>query len=148
MRHWTFLILLLGCLSCSITTTEQSEIPPSFPVLSDPTNVLGTDQLNVNTALQNTARSSQSIYENRYQVNFGPQVVNIRASYRERPDLNVNLNSDPATANIPRYFDLRATSVLAGTSLVSDGEMSYSVPDSTADSMRPAMVRFGLANRW
>jgi hypothetical protein len=148
MRHWTFLILLLGCLSCSITTTEQSEIPPSFPVLSDPTNVLGTDQLNVNTALQNTARSSQNIYENRYQVNFGPQVVNIRASYRERPDLNVNLNSDPATANIPRYFDLRATSVLAGTSLVSDGEMSYSVPDSSADSMWPAMVRFGLANRW
>jgi len=148
MRHWTFLILLLGCLSCSVATTEHSEIPPSFPVLSDPANVLGTDQFNVNTALQNTARSTQNIYENRYQVNFGPQVVNIRASYRERPDLNINLNSDPATGNLPRYFDLRATSALAGTSLVGEGEIAYNALHSFDGNMEPGMVRFGLKHRW
>jgi hypothetical protein len=147
MRHWTFLILLFGCLSCSFATTEQSEIPPTFPVLSDPT-VLGTDQFNVNTALQNTSRSSQNIYENRYQVNFGPQVVNIRASYRERPDLNINLNSDPATGNIQRYFDLRATSALAGTSLVGEGEIAYNALNSFDGNMEPGMVRFGLKHRW
>jgi len=146
MRHWTFLILLLGCLSCSVATTEHSEIPPSFPVLSDPTNVLGTDQFNVNKTLQNTARSSQNIYENRYQVNFGPQVVNIRASYRERPDLN--LNSDPATDNIQRYFDLRATSALAGTSLVGEGEIAYNALNSFDGNMEPGMGRFGLKHRW
>ena len=141
------MILLLGCLSCSLATTEQSEIPPTLPVLSDPT-VLGIDRFNVNTALQNTARSSQNIYENRYKVNFGPQVVNIRASYRERPDLNVNLNSDPATANIQRYFDLRATSALAGTSLVGEGEIAYSALNSFDGTMQPGMVRFGLKHRW
>ena len=148
MRHWTFLILLLGCLSCSVATTEQSEIPPSFPVLSDPTNILGTVQSNVNTALQNTAGSNQNIYENRYQVNFGPQAVNIRTSYRESPDLNANLNSAPATVNIQRYFDLRATSALVGTSLVGDGEIAYSALNSFDGNMQPGMVRFGLKHRW
>ena len=140
-------MLLLGCLSCSLATTEQSEIPPTLPVLSDPT-VLGTDRFNINTTLQNTARSSENIYESRYKVNFGPQVVNIRASYRERPDLNVNLNSDPATANIQRYFDLRATSALAGTSLVGEGEIAYSALNSFDGTMQPGMVRFGLKHRW
>jgi hypothetical protein len=147
MRHWTFLILLLGCLSCSVATTEQSETPPIFPVLSDPT-VLGTEQFNVNTAVQNTARSNQNVYDNRYQVNFGPQVVNIRASYRERPDLNINLNSDPATGNIQRYFDLRATSALAGTSLVGEGEIAYSALNFFDGNMQPGMFRFGLTHRW
>jgi hypothetical protein len=147
MRHWTFLILLLGCLSCSVATTEQSETPPIFPVLSDPT-VLGTEQFNVNTAVQNTARSNQNVYDNWYQVNFGPQVVNIRASYRERPDLNINLNSDPATGNIQRYFDLRATSALAGTSLVGEGEIAYSALNFFDGNMQPGMFRFGLTHRW
>ena len=64
-------------------------------------------------------------------------MVNIRASYRERADLNINLNSDPATGNIQRYFDLSATSAVAGTSLVGEGEIAYSVLNSFDGNMQP-----------
>ena len=128
--------------------TEQWEIPSSLPFPPAPRNLSAMDELTSNATLQNSVRSNQNIYENRYQVNFGPQLVNIRASYRERPDLNVNLNSDPATGNIQRYFDLRATSALAGTSLVGEGEIAYSALNSFDGNMQPGMVRFGLKHRW
>jgi hypothetical protein len=134
MRYWTVLVLLLGCLSCSAVKTEQSH------------NVSVVDQLTSDGMLQNSPRSHQNIYGTIYRINFGSQRVNVKTSVRETAD--PGMSGDPASASVPRYFELRATSVLAGTSLVGDGEMSYSVLDSSADNMRPAMIRFGLTNRW
>ncbi|MGH7931050.1 MAG: hypothetical protein ACREQV_25035 [Candidatus Binatia bacterium] len=70
----------------------------------------------------------------------------VRASYRENPDQQAQLN--PQGGNRQRYFDLRATSTLAGTSLVGEGEVAYSVLNSLDGNMRPEMLRLGLKNRW
>jgi hypothetical protein len=144
MRYWTFLALFLGCLSCAAVETEQSMLPPPSTLH----NLSGVDQFMSNVMLQNSARSSQNIYGNTYQISLGPQLVNVKTSVREMADPKIVINGNPASANVPRYFELRATSALAGTSLVGDGEMSYNVFDSSADNMRPAMVRIGLTNRW
>jgi hypothetical protein len=145
MRYWTVSVLLLGCLSCAAVKTEQSEMPLSPSALH---NVSVVDQLTSDEILQNSARTHQNIYGTIYRINFGSQLVNVKTSVRETADSKTGISGDPASASVPRYFELRATSVLAGTSLVGDGEMSYSVLDSSADNMRPAMIRFGLTHRW
>jgi hypothetical protein len=72
----------------------------------------------------------------------------VRAAYREDNHQQHHLNSPAAGSNPKGYFDLRATSALAGTSLVGEGEMAYSIRDSVEKEMRPEMFRFGLKDRW
>jgi len=105
------------------------------------------DEIDSNAALQNSARNSQNIYQRAYKINLGFQLVNIKTSYREIIDQNI-INGDPAAANSRHYFDVRATSAFAGTSLVGDGEIAYSVLNPSGENMRPAMLRFGLSNLW
>jgi hypothetical protein len=106
------------------------------------------DELSSNVALQNSLPSQQNVYRNAYQITLGPQLVNIKTSYREITEQKPSMTVDPVAANLQRYFDVRATSALQGTSLVGHGEMAYGVFNSSAEGMRPAMLRFGLSNRW
>ncbi len=81
-------------------------------------------------------------------MHFGPQALILRASYRDRADQTTPWNGNPPAASLERYFDLRATSALAGTNLLSEAEMAYNLRNSLDGNMRPAMLRLGIKNRW
>jgi hypothetical protein len=148
MRYFSVLLLLLGCLSCSVTKTELSERAHSFPAVSAPFDLHDVKAFSGNVALQKTASSSQDVYGSTYRINFGPQVVSVRASYREDAEQRIHPGDNPPAGNLPGYFDLRATSALAGTSLLGEGEMAYSVRNPFDKNMRPEMFRLGLKDRW
>jgi hypothetical protein len=145
-RYLPLLVLLVGSLSCSIPSQER-EIVPVFPT---PAAFYGpgVNEFSGNVALQNNLQSNQSVSANTYRVNFGPQVVTVRASYRENADpaIGASGNLEPATAQ--QYFDLRAASAVAGTNLLTEGEMTYNLLGPSDGNVKPAMFRLGVRNRW
>jgi hypothetical protein len=145
-RYFSVLMLALGCLSCSVAP-EYSEFAPAYPA-APLLDVAGINELSGNAALQNTPSTSQNVRANTYRVNFGPQVVTLRATYRGDTDQKADINGNLPASNLERYFDLRATTALAGTTLLSEGEMAYNLRDSLDGNMRPAMLRLGIKNRW
>jgi hypothetical protein len=144
--YLSVLILVLGCLSCSVAT-EHSEIAPGSPAPAA-FDVAAINKFSGDVALQNTPSRNQNVGANTYRVNFGPQVVTLRASYRDNADQNIPLNGNLPADSLERYFDLRATSALAGTNLLSEGEMAYNLRNSLDENMRPAMLRLGLKHGW
>ena len=148
MRYFSVLLLVVGCFSCSVAPTERSVISTGIPALSAPFNVATIDQFSGNVPLQNTDPSTPTIYANTYQINFGPQRVTVRAAYREDANQKSQINGSRKTDDIHGYFDLRATSALAGTSLIAESEMIYGVLNPFEGNIRPEMLRFGLKNRW
>src|ERR671914_2361729 len=101
-----------------------------------------------NVTLHNTSRTAQSLYGNTFRINVGPQLVTVRAAYREDGTQETHPSGAAAGVNPHGYFDLRATSALAGTSLIGEGEMAYSIRNSADEDARPEMFRFGLKDRW
>jgi hypothetical protein len=134
MRHIVLLIILLGCLSCSVGQIERSEIPPNTPPM--------------NGRVPNHLQLHENIYGRNYLINLGPQRVIVNASYREKADSSTDIKDNPLAGDLRHYLDLRATSGLAGTSAVVEGEMAYNTLNSFAEKMRPGMFRFGLKNSW
>jgi hypothetical protein len=149
MRYFSLLIILaIGCLSCSVSTAERAETAASaapsgmLPPLSE------RAPFTTSASLQNTSRTSQNIYGNTFRINVGPQLVTVRAAYRDDGKQETSLGGGAAGVNPHGYFDLRATSALAGTSLVGEGEMAYSMRSSADKDTGPEMFRLGLKDRW
>jgi hypothetical protein len=143
MRYWVP-FLLLGCLSCA-GVTSAPEQPEDLLSREDPHSVLALRPGDV--MLKNSNRS-QNVYGNSYQINFGPQRVSIKTTYRETTEPITVTNNLANPTNRHGYFDVRATSALTGTSLVGDGEVAYRTLNPSGDDLRPVMVRFGLTDRW
>jgi hypothetical protein len=143
MRYWA-LFLLLGCVSCA-ALPSQPEQPEDLLSREDPHNVLA---LRPGDAMLKNSSKSQNVYRNSYQINFGPQRVSIRTTYRETTEQNADIGNLANPINQHGYFDVRATSALTGTSLVGDGEVAYRTLNPSGDDLRPAMLRFGLTDRW
>jgi hypothetical protein len=140
-RYLPLLLMALGCVSCSIHT-PSSDIPTGFAgqaIFDGAEKSAG--------AAQNTSANQQHVHANTYQLSFGPQIVSVRAAYRDNADPYA-LNGDDASRNLQRYFDLRATSALAGTKVLGEGEMAYNLQQSLDGNVRPAMFRFGLKHQW
>jgi hypothetical protein len=147
MRYFLLLVCLLVCLSCSIAGTDHPGTSPEVALPSDPMAVTDADQFTGNVAFRDNALNSQNRLLNTYRVHFGPQVVMVRASYRGDNDAKSQSHGTPPASD-PSYFDLRATSAVAGTSLIGEGEMAYRVSNSLDENMRPEMFRLGLKDRW
>jgi hypothetical protein len=147
MRYFSlFLVLALGCVSCSISTAEHAEM--AARAAPSPTPIADPATFTTNVTLHNTSRTSQSVYGNTFRINVGPQLVTVRAAYREDGTQESYPSGGAAGVNPHGYFDLRATSALAGTSLIGEGEMAYSIRNSADEDPRPEMFRFGLKDRW
>jgi hypothetical protein len=136
---------VLGCVSCSVPASNSDTLIGFAPraILDGPA---ATDKSDAGTR-QNAPAKSHQVRANTYQLNLGPQVVRVRAAYRDNAEANL-LQNDPGPANLERYFDLRATSALSGTNLLGEGEMAYNLQDSLDGNVRPAMLRLGLKHHW
>jgi hypothetical protein len=140
------LLLVLGCLSCSIVSESSESVSPDPASLGF--EIAGGQQLSEKGALQNTLLRNQKMGANTYTLNFGPQVVKVRASYRDNLDAKIDWNDNPPPGNLEGYIDLRATAALRGTNLLSENEMAYDLQHPLNGSARPAMLRLGVKNQW
>jgi hypothetical protein len=147
MRYWSLLVASLSCLSCSVATAPQAERPAAPAEAALPGYVSSSEQLRSNVTLQHSTRGTQDVYGNSYRIHFGQQLVSIKTSYREIAGQETTASGAAPANPAQRYFDLRASSAVPGTSLVGDGELAYGVFSSSPENIRPAMMRFGLTNR-
>ena len=148
-RYFSILAFIFSSVSCSVIPTDYGKIPVRLSTsLARFDDSAAPAQFAKNITLKNTAQSTQDVYLNTYRVNFGPQIVIVRASYRDDNDFKIAANDNTTATNLPGYFDLRATSALAGTSLIAEAEMASGVLSSLDGNIRPEMLRFALRNRW
>jgi hypothetical protein len=90
--------------------------------------------------------------ENSFSMNFGPQLLNVKASYLEKREpaaaTTVGTNDD----NLRRYLNLFGTTSFGGTNLTSEGELTYGPRNVSSDECDcldwPRMMRLGLKTHW
>jgi hypothetical protein len=83
-------------------------------------------------------------------VQFGPQLVELKASYLEKGEMPVDPNAISQDGSLRRYLNLFATSSFGG--FKGESEVSYSLLNSLSGQCTcedwPRMIRLGLKNRW
>ena len=91
--------------------------------------------------------------ENSFSVNFGPQLLNVKASYLEkREPAAVTTAVGPNDENLRRYLNLFGTTSFGGTNLTGEGELTYVPRNISTGECEcldwPRMTRLGLKTRW
>ena len=85
-------------------------------------------------------------------VNFGPKLMELRASYLEKREPANPLNAVPQENDLRRYLNLLARSSFGVGGLTGESELAYSplnsLPGDCACTDWPKMFRLGLKNRW
>jgi hypothetical protein len=89
---------------------------------------------------------------NAFFVNFGKELLELKASYLEKREQAADLNGPPQEGNLRRYLNLFGTSSLGGSGFIGEGELTYSPHDPLQGQCVcndwPRMLRLGLRNRW
>lgn len=87
-------------------------------------------------------------------MSFGPQLLELKASYFEKRQEPLALNSGHGQQNynVQRFLDVLGSSSLGGSGFIGEGELAYSLPDLTSgqrlSTVWPKMLRLGIKNRW
>jgi hypothetical protein len=141
-----FTALVFFSLSCATARIETSQLSPES-VAS-----LGTFELPRTYPANGDSISSPYPAGKTIVLDFGPKLVNLKASYLEkREPLNAS-NADLQESEVRRYLNLLATSSFGGTGLTGESELAYSplnsLPGECTCRDWPKMFRFGLKNRW
>jgi hypothetical protein len=138
--------LVLFCLSCATATTHVLEG--------------SSESAGYNSTLERPYPSDFSQAENNLKpvkpggntvlVNFGPKLLELKASYLEKRDQMVDFNGSVQDGKLRRYLNLLGTSSLGGTGLIGEGELTYSPPDALSECACdwPRTFRLGLKNSW
>lgn len=83
-------------------------------------------------------------------VRFGPQLVELKASYLEKGEMPIDPNGISQDGSLRRYLNLFATSSFGG--FTGESEVSYSLLNSLSGQCScedwPRMLRLGLKNHW
>jgi hypothetical protein len=142
-----FAALIFFSLSCATAKIERSQLslepvaPPAALELSRIHSPYGDSFLKAAPLAGNTLV-----------VNFGPKLVELKASYLEKREPANALNANPHENELRRYLNLLATSSFGGGSLTGESELTYSplnsLPGQCACKDWPKMFRLGLKNRW
>lgn len=90
--------------------------------------------------------------ENSFSLNFGPQLLKVRASYLEKSESAPTVNDDSPNVSLRRYLNLLGSTSFGGTNLAAEGELTYGPGNSSLGGCDcldwPRMVRLGLKTRW
>ena len=85
-------------------------------------------------------------------LSFGPQLLELKASYLEKRDPVAAVNGLWREENVQRYLNLLGSSSLGGSGFIGEGELTYSplaaLPGQSLGSEWPKMLRVGVKNRW
>lgn len=144
-----FLLAILGlfCISCAIARTEMGQVSTeptasTFPEIPDPIGFSEADRMQKPIGL-----AGKTLV-----VDFGQKLLELKASYLEKHETQLESNGTLQDGNSRRYFNLLATSSFGGSGLMGESELSYSpvnpVPGQCTCKDWPKMLRVGLKNRW
>jgi hypothetical protein len=90
--------------------------------------------------------------ENSFSVNFGPQLLNVKASYLEKSESAPALTIDSPESSLRRYLKLLGSTSFGGTNLAAEGELTYGPGNSSLGGCDcldwPRMMRLGIKTRW
>jgi hypothetical protein len=146
-KFFLFAALIFLSLSCATVKMERSQLsldPVPSPAASDLSRVhspYGDD------ILKPAPLAGKTIV-----VNFGPKLVELKASYLEKRDPANPLNANPQENELRRYLNLLASSSFGVGGLTGESELAYSplnsLPSQCACKDWPRMFRLGLKNRW
>ena len=148
LKFYFLAALVFVCLSCSTTRLEFAPIAPELAVSPAALETLHpTDFSQGDGILKPVTPTGNAVV-----LNFGPQLLELKASYLERRDQTTDLNNVLPDATARRYLNLLATSSFGGSGLIGESELSYSslnsLPGQCACKEWPKMLRLGLKDRW
>lgn len=90
--------------------------------------------------------------ENSFSLTFGPQLLNVKASYLEKAESTPAITVDSPQPSLRRYLKLLGSTSFGGTNLSGEGELTYgsgnTVPGDCDCLDWPRMMRLGIKSRW
>jgi hypothetical protein len=141
-------VLIFFSVSCTTISTEAPERAEKSNEFTEGFETSFTSRFERLAEIQDLAKP----VENSFSVNFGPQLLNVKASYFERGESGSATAVDSPQSKLRRYLNLVGTTSFGGTNLRADGELTYgSANFSPADCECldwPRMMRLGIKSRW
>jgi hypothetical protein len=139
-------VLLLLSVSCATISTEapdRVQEPSRFD--SFESSFTSFERL---AEIQDRAKP----IENSFSLNFGPQLLNVKASYLEKAELAPATIVNSPQPSLRRYLKLLGSSSFGGSNLTGEGELTYgsgnNVPGDCDCLDWPRMMRLGIKTRW
>ena len=139
-------VLLLLSVSCATISTEapdRAQEPSRFD--SFESSFTSFERL---AEIQDRAKP----IENSFSLNFGPQLLNVKASYLEKAELAPATIVNSPQPSLRRYLKLLGSSSFGGSNLTGEGELTYgsgnNVPGDCDCLDWPRMMRLGIKTRW
>jgi hypothetical protein len=90
--------------------------------------------------------------ENSFSLNFGPQLLNVKASYLEKAESAAATTVNSPQPSLRRYLKLLGSASFGGSNLTGEGELTYgsgnTVPGDCDCLDWPRMMRLGIKSRW
>jgi hypothetical protein len=139
--------LVFFSLSCATARIERAQISP------ESVTSLGTFEIPRIYSPNSDSISSPPVLDGKtLVVDFGPKLVNLKASYLEKREPVNALNADPQESESRRHLNLLATSSFGGSGVTGESELAYSplnsLPGQCTCKDWPKMFRFRLKSRW
>ena len=139
-------VLLLFSVSCATISTEapdRAQEPSRFDSVES--SFTSFERL---AEIQDRAKP----IENSFSLNFGPQLLNVKASYLEKAELAPATIVNSPQPSPRRYLKLLGSASLGGSNLTGEGELTYgsgnTVPGNCDCLDWPRMMRLGIKTRW
>ena len=90
--------------------------------------------------------------ENSFSLNFGPRLLNVKASYLEKAESAPATTVDSPQSSLRRYLKLLGSTSFGGSNLTGEGELTYGSGDNVPGDCDcldwPRMMRLGIKSRW
>ena len=139
-------VLLLLSVSCATISTEAPDRPQEasrFDSWESSSNSF--ERL---AEIQDRAKP----IENSFSLNFGPQLLNVKASYLEKAELGPATTVDSPQPSLRRYLKLLGSTSFGGSNLAGEGELTYGSGNTSPGDCDcldwPRIVRLGIKSRW
>jgi hypothetical protein len=140
--------VLFFSVSCATISTEAPE------VAEKPTESIDGFQASFISRFKRLAEIQDPAkrVENSFSLNFGPQLLNVKASYLEKSESTPALTVDSPQPSLRRYLNLVGSTSFGGTNLSGEGELTYGSGNTSPGDCDcldwPRMMRFGIKTRW
>ena len=137
------LLLSVSCTAISTEAPERAQEPTRFD--SFESSFTSFERL---AEIQDRAKP----IENSFSLNFGPQLLNVKASYLEKAESAAATTVNSPQPSLRRYLKLLGSASFGGSNLTGEGELTYgsgnTVPDNCDCLDWPRMMRMGIKSRW
>jgi hypothetical protein len=140
-----FFFLSVSCATISTETSQHATEPSEFNQRFETSSPSHFERL---AGIQNFAKP----LENSFSMDFGPQLLKVKASYLEKTDPAAATTIDSPDGSPRRYLNLFSTTTFGGTHLIGEGELTYGSRNISPEYCEcpdwPRMMRLGLKTRW